>query len=1298
MPVFHFDLRHIRDGSPLSVVVQDASYELQSHTAGTRAVAGEANTAFAALSAEAQGTFTHFAEVGDAHFTEEAVRPVQVVRPRKPGVHLAEVVLMIQHLPAGHLRAYYRARFPFRDKPAAELRASWRAKLKAPPRLFNAKLTALGIESLPDGDEEALDLLLSAEKLVTTLDTAAHLLSFHPDLANVQPYTATIVRNDHILPDPEIDPDQFLAMQTLSRAIANPDHQPWSPVIECKDKDGNPLKAGYELKDENGDGFSVGQQLYTSDLSEPVTQAMAAPANGARRTASDDRQLANKIWTPTPGTTALLESGTEAALRARLTGRTDYKWTVDERTVHHGIEVEQSSIRVDGSDNFKVDALNEYLRTVYAGYRLLDEAGKPIGGTELLSTIGCVNTVLGIPVDTDPTSLDFNLKGAAAVELYFGSLGTTDWNPDVSWRGALFTALWQYGVPIIFIVAGRALTNTKIYKDIANDRDLQAAAFAIGFAIVGGAVPTAAALFNTKKVLISFGDIALSFFLQKGMEAAGVWILKQVSIGALSNAFGPAGWALRLAAAAMNFIQIGVTTGQCLSSPAGITVKVSRAIDVAVTMLPDPQHGEVGHPATAVWPSIGQRYLATLQYRNGTSHPLHGPLPEATNNAPIPLVFQDVPAGGEFRIIFGVYSDSGWLAGSWESDWLAAKPSKGTTLDLGEKSITENLVPLAPDAQYVYKERISYQDGRFAWQAGGQPPATTRTALDCGDRGTLCELHNLTINNSAFQVGYAWRASGQDLHPDSKDEPRSDRQLFAVQNLSVLADPDLRLKTTSIGFTSKPAIAYAPSTNAPTQIDQTNFVLDPRGGGMHLRQVVLNDGKRDFGLGDTGLLSWGSFPLENIDALAIHPSNAVIACSYQDSKLMILPLPDKPAKDGEAPVALPVSGEGIRQGLMQGPAALAVTPDGRILVLETLNGRVQAFDTKGNPVPSFTPAPALFSLSLAEVAAELNAGRVPEVIQVGLQESGATFDFFLSLSFAAQLDSASYKPEHDPLITALSEHGVILAYDPGNLHDPALSAQITVIKPGESWVITDPRGMAWQVLNQHEQLAVFWRATGVEVRTQTPGQQWLLLDHQAGAAWQLSTSTAMPDRVQVFSCLSYFPLRTGRSMAVTFADMGVEAQGYIYILSYQGTGSDPAQYVLDIYGPDGRFVLRSPDPSVTTNPQNIVAGRIAVDIWRNLYALGFETLRGPNGAPQPGLAHWVPTPPLFTLALTLQKDFNERNIGAVTRAFIDHQVPLSAQAFIIVDDPEGAWQVKDDTVIYHVYRSGDGLQVYTVPA
>ncbi len=1285
MTLFHFDLRHVPDDSDLQVSVHGSTYELQPHSTSSLKTAQQEHPALAALPVQAQQAFTHFAEVDDAHFQQDGMRWIQVVRPAAPGVHLSEVILMTQYLPEGHLRAFYQA------------------KLKAQSRLHSTHLTSLGLQALPNDPDAALEILVSSQNLIDSLTTAAGLVAHHPDLANMQAYTMTIVKQDHILPDPEINPDQYNAMTTLSSAIAA--NQQWSPVIPCKDQHGNLLTAGYDVGD-----FKTGQQLYTYGLTDQVRQAAVPATAGARRTASNDMRLQNKLWSPTRGTTTLVQNGNASTSHARVAGEPAYKWTVDERTEHYGISVDQSSIEVDDSDNFSIEASNTYLRTLFTGYQLFSdaEATKPLGNTQLLHSMSAVDTLMGIPMPYEPVSLAFNLQNAAAIKLYFGSLGTTDWNADVSPSGALLTGAWEYGVPITFIVAGTAITSTKTFNKIVNDRELTAAALGILFPIVGAGEATKAALTNTKQVLTSLADSVLSFAVAKGMEKLGEWLAEKLGSAAFTNAFGPAGWAIRLITGLLDAKEIAETTIEVLSSPASFTVKVSRALDVTLTLHPDPRHGEAGKPETAVWPSIARQYEAILQYRNGTNKKLTGQLPETTSNTPLPLVFQDVPAGGEFSIIVGLYSDSGWLAGSWQSDWLEAKTNQGTMLQLGDKSITENLVPLAPDAQYVYKEQVVYQNEKFVWQAASAPPTATQAALNCGGSGTLCELTNLTLNNSAFQVGYAWRASGQHLHPNTTSAPTSDAQLYALQNLSVLEEPEARLKTTNIGFTNRPAIAYAPSTNSSKQIDQTNFILDPRDGGMHLRQVVLDNDQPDFGLGNSSLLSWGHFPLENIDALAIHPSNAVIACSWQKHKLMILNLPTTPSPDDTAPVALLVSGEGIRQGLMQGPKALAVAPDGRILVLETLNHRVQSFDTKGNPVPSFTPGSSLFTLPLAQIADSLDVGKIPEVFQTALQTANVTFVCPLHTSLTAQLDSAQFYPAKDPkkdppdpLMQALSEQGVTLAYDLDNMNDPTVSAKIQVVQAGQSWIITDPRNIAWLVRKQGDGLAVFHQLTQVEVRVEKQGQQWLVIDSGTGNAWKLTPSIASPDQAEVRTCLSYFPLRGVRAPnALTYLDMAVEAQGYVYILSYLNDGSKTTDYLLDVYGPDGSFVLRTPDSNVTTKPQNVVAARIAVDIWRNLYALTFQTLQGPNGAPQPGLAHWIPTPPLFTLPLSTQlvTAFNQKNIGVVVKAFADNHITLSNQAFITVVDADGAWQVKDGNTIYHVYRSGDGLQVYTVPA
>ncbi|MFG2226603.1 hypothetical protein [Streptomyces sp. NPDC048644] len=1278
MTVFHFDLRHAQAAGGLQADVHGSAYALRPHTEETLTTARREHAVLAALRTAATdqqaapaAVFTHYAEVDDADLDTGAVRWIRVLRPAPAGVHLPEVVMIAQYLAPRQVRAALLAR---RDRDGREIARS-------------GKLARLGVGDC--AGDAALELRVQAETLVTDHDTAVSLIAHHPELANTEPYTAQVLRDDHIDPPEEIDPDQFNAMSELAGTIRDLG-QDWSRRVPCRSAAGTPLSAGYSV-----DGIRAGDQLYTYDLHDQVLDKSRPVIAGARRTSSDDELLRGKTWRSRPGTSVLVSDGQPAA--GTFAPRTPaYRWTVDEPTSHHGVNV--GTPGVDGSGTFSIDASNSYLRTLYLGYELFDESGTSLGPVAKWGSVSAVDTIIGIPVPPDPAKVSFALGKAASVKLYFGSLGTSDWNGAVSTEGALLTALWEYGVPLVCLAAGKALTSTKLFNRIVNDRDLVAAALGVGIPLAGGTVAVGTALTRSSKFLTAAADFILGIVVQKGLEKLGEWLVEQVGEGALANAFGPVGWALKLVAAGMDFEQIAITTGEVLSSPACVTVKASRSLDVSLTLHPDPRHGEAGHPETAVWPAVATRYAVTLQYRGGASRQLTGELPQVTSSDPLKLRFADVPAGGDLRIVAGVYSANGWLAGSWQSDWTASKPTADDVLDLGDHPITENLVPLAPDTQYVYKEQLALPGGKPVWRADGTPPRATKAGLDCQGASGLCDIADVTLNNSAFQAGYAWRASGQELHPDRPDAPVSDEQLWAVQNISVLADPDSRRKTTAVGFTARPAIAYAPSPNAGA-IDETNFVLDPRDGGMHLRQVQLDDGVRDFGFDQKDLPSWGRFPLENVDALAVHPSNALVACSWQHHKLMLLSLPAQPSTDDKAPEALLVSGQGIREGLLKGPKALAVAPDGRILVLESLNNRIQAFDTKGNPVPSFTTGAAVCRVPTAQLADGLDAGRVPEALHTALQEANATLLFPLDPGFAGQLDSARFQPEKDPLIDTLAANGVVPAYDPDHMTDPAKSTQITVVEAGHSWLLSDPRGMAWQVRSGAHGLGVHHRPTATTIRVQRAGAQWLVLDDDRGNAWKLVPDPADATRTEVYACTSSFPLRGDGVTAgdsVTFLDMAVESQGYLYVLSYSGAGSRPEDYLLDVYGPDGRFLVRTPDTTVTKTPQNIVAAKIAVDVWRNLYALGYAPLAETRNGPS--FAHWTPTPPLFTLPLTAQPHYDSQNISAVRADFAGHDITLTNAAAVTVTVPGGAWQVQDGATIYHLYRSGDGLQVYTIPA
>jgi hypothetical protein len=103
-----------------------------------------------------------------------------------------------------------------------------------------------------------------------------------------------------------------------------------------------------------------------------------------------------------------------------------------------------------------------------------------------------------------------------------------------------------------------------------------------------------------------------------------------------------------------------------------------------------------------------------------------------------------------------------------------------------------------------------------------------------------------------------------------------------------------------------------------------------------------------------------------------------------------------------------------------------------------------------------------------------------------------------------------------------------------------------------------------------------------------------------------------------------FVLRDEGGLGVRYLDMGVEYSGYIYVLSYTGDGAMASDYHLDIYTPEGSFLVRTP---------SFVAGRIAVDYWRNVFSLNYETFFGPGGRTEPVVSQWMPPAPSAMAAL-----------------------------------------------------------------
>jgi len=1274
-------------------------HELKTHTEESLRAAALANKALAHIPEQHRTRFTHYVEIPEDHLPTDRLTRIRVTSPDdNPDIYLPKLHHLSFHIPQQHRHKHIQK------------------KLAATPLHLHPKLTSLGLEQM--NSQDALQINLDAENLQSPWDIAVAILFHYPELASNKPYTANIVMNDHIAPPQNINPTQYNQVYTLATQISKQGPASstggWATITSSVDQYGQPLTYGYDMGTRK-----AGDPIYIYNWSDTTTQYATSPMTGAMQTASNDTSLQNQTWTVNQGKSAYEQSGgttssevnkSFAAPRAILaeTG-TSFKWTVKEETPNHGLDVYADTISFNSDNTFSIQVKNTYLRSLTAYAEFFNENGDVISNPQgwqeqlpssisswfendqkkFISSVSAVNTILGIPMPTDPTTLSFVFPDdATSLKLMFGCLGTSKWDGTVDPSGALLTGVFQYGIPSIFLAAGAAITSTKWFSDFVADIENVIATLAVAFPIVGGGVATAAALGNTKSVLFTFADAMAGILLAKGLEKLALYVTEQITVAELEDNVPFVGWALRAANMAIDFAEMAVTTGELLSSPATLTVDISRAMDLNFTLHPDPAHGEPGHPETAVWPAVSDHYQVTVQYQGGTNFVLKGKMPEVTSNVPLQLTFSNLPVGGTIQIIAGIYSTSGWLCGKYQTDWLSAFPDEGSTSLTLEGNITEILVPLTQDTQYDYKEKIVYDaaSGNHIWHAGDLPTAT-RANLDCSSGGHyICNPVDITLNGQAFQVGYVWSSSGQN---------------YVCQNVSVLADPQSRYKMSEVQFTVQPYIAYddfglQPEDGQQQQVSKNNFVLDTRNNQFNLRQVNLEDGSNGFGLNDPNLKSWGRFNLSNMDAMVVHPNGAVIGVSWKDSKMEILQIPSEGVDDAHAPDAQMVSGLGVRQGLLQGPKAISVTPDGRVLILETLNKRIQSFDTKGNPVASFL-GERLFTLDAAEYAPDLDNGVFSEALQLQFQSHGLTHIFDLSTSLVGDLDQGVLS---DNIINAFANEGVYLSYDSTQMDNDQVSSYVTVVVAGAEWNITDPtRNAVYDIRKNNDALNVYDVLNNVTVDVRAQGSIWVVEDWNGAQSYYIAQDEVNSQVLNVNRYLSYMALYNPDNRTdITYLDVAVEAKGYIYVLAYVGSGKDPSDYTLDIYEPDGTFLVRTPDSRMQpTNPQYVSAARLVVDVWRNVYTLNYEPIIGPNNTTEPSISHWVPTPPLFDLDLSQQPDFDNGDVPAVQADFAAHGITLANPTQIVTVSQSGYWTVSDPTQTYDVIRSGSNLEVYSIP-
>ncbi len=568
---------------------------------------------------------------------------------------------------------------------------------------------------------------------------------------------------------------------------------------------------------------------------------------------------------------------------------------------------------------------------------------------------------------------------------------------------------------------------------------------------------------------------------------------------------------------------------------------------------------------------------------------------------------------------------------------------------------------------------------------------------------------------------------------------------------------DLRRESDTINVFAYPTPAFSPR----------NYYLDSRSYAKehkyYLRQVLLDDKSGTFNYAPGKC--WGAFSDVTLDAIVVHPNGYVVGVNYENHKMVILKLPGEAVNDADAPVALPMSGKGLREGLLLGPVALTVTPDGRILVLEQDNARIQAFDTMANPVPCFA-GPLAFTVD-ANFKTDLNGGNfstaflqayqqnvqpqlapsfsLPSTVSDALNQGNVTADLKQQFANNALPLSAngpyqvlttqpgsvwlltdkgaggagiSYDIRKDlyvnkggdelftlpaclipdlnngvasaALIQEFKDYGITLSsadklqvvvatkdsewllvdtgitpnvsYDitvqsnayayqgstllfnlqaglvseiTGNGPPPkdivdlftghgvklSSSLQLKVVTPGTAWQLVDEGNKVTYDILMEPDLDVFHAAT-FNVEVVASNTHWILKDAVNTLTFDVKPDANNSAVLNVRQLVSVMSLKDAVSNNIHYLDLGVETKGFIYVLSYQGAGSAPSDYHLDIYNPDGTWLTRTPknaaDPGVN-------GARMIVDQWRNLYTLNYEAILGPNNRTEPSVSTWTPS-------------------------------------------------------------------------
>ena len=1212
----HFCLgKRDNDWTGMAVTVNGRKYPLEKHNEHTLKQAVLENNAIAFLAENAREKITAYADLDSDAIHRQSVNIImvqeEITEGKLPVLHHFSYWIPEKY----HRLARQNGRNTRQNTEKNNALSGICAKmqfLEAQPDLHEMAAKRKGFSTF---DIEAINR--DAHYLMTDMDTAASILFTHAELGSNKPYTAAVVMDEAIMPDREIDPDQFYQMYLFAREIERQGPDNWAVRDVARDYQGKPVLCQYDAL-----GYHAGDQIEIYQLSTNTLNAAKKPASGALQLAKNNERLQNTNWTVAIG------NPVEREMPKAMTTAGGIQWTADKKGSHHGLEMIEDKICFQNG-KLSLAVKNHFMRTLGAYAQFFNDAGKgianPKGWEEKLSgedikkyetdekkymgLVTPVNSIMGIPFPAQETAFTFCFPDdATKVRLLFGTLGLYGYDEDfeINKQGAMLTGVFQLAIPALLLTAATLVPDGQTLIELAVE--LSTVIINIVIAVTGADGTESV---DAERIISILGDAIVGILLQKGVEKLVLYLTGMITAQQLAQQIPIAGWALKIFNLTVGAAALAVTTGEIISSPATLQIEVSRTTDLQLTLHPDPTHGEAGKPETAVWPLIADNYKILLTYEGGTNRELTGKVKKG--NQPICVTFSGIPAGGKCKVCACLYSKEDWLCGLWEGDWIKALPDSGSGIRL-DASIVEQIIPLDGSTQYNLIYNKTYENGTYCWREKHEIPKDTIDVLDDGGyQDALCKLLNLSLNEAKQWVGYTYRASGTGL-PDTDGTAAGGNEALA-QGMSKIGDGAVRSSLCEKGF--KQDVLFALDKYGD---GSDNYLLDPDGSTYKLRKIDLD--QNDFDLNHSREVSYGTFHLQSIDAMAVHPDRKVIATSWKQSLVEIIDL-KAGETNGNDSDGIMMCGQGTRQGLLHGPKAMTVTADGRILILESTNHRIQAFDSSMNPVQCFI-GDGLAS-GIANCIPQLNKSSIPEALTDCLRQAGDT------LAGKVTVDDGIWQELSDliiseTLLSHLADTGIYPASGKDAQTGQWKYLSLAKDKQKDTWLLHDKsQELSWKLCRKNNLLEAERILDHLLLRTVTPGTEWVLQDTEMARSYQIICTDEKKQLVSISRKESYIPLRENGECV--WLDLAAEEKGYIYVLYYRNGGHTPEDYLIDIYTPEGKWLVQIPDTSKHPGQPHIVAGKLDIDHFRTLFAMHFENEKGNNGRREPKLTQWIPSAP-----------------------------------------------------------------------